>query len=138
MDDGVLYDVVEISPTGLAAGDVWINRKSHLIFRSTFADGRFQTDLSDYRKVGGRHGPVHRSQRRRDDKVRDSEIRAGRRIDFLITSTPSALRGPFWKELSALRPERDFERRYAEAMKAGTYGRSWPRAVTDQWRGSIK
>jgi hypothetical protein len=52
-DGGVLYDVVEISPTGLASVDIWINHDSHLLSRTVFADGRFRSDLSDYRKVSG-------------------------------------------------------------------------------------
>jgi hypothetical protein len=53
VDGGVLYDIVEVSPTGLAAADIWINHHSHLIFRTVYANGRFRTDLTDYRKVSG-------------------------------------------------------------------------------------
>ena len=53
MDGGVLYDVVEVSPTGLPAADIWINHQSHLIFRAIDTHGRFRAELTDYRKVSG-------------------------------------------------------------------------------------
>ena len=37
----------------MPATDVWINHHSHLIFRTVYTDGRFRTDLTDYRKVSG-------------------------------------------------------------------------------------
>jgi hypothetical protein len=53
VDGEVLYDIVEVSPTGLPAADIWINHHSHLIFRTVYTDGRFRADLADYRKVSG-------------------------------------------------------------------------------------
>jgi hypothetical protein len=50
-EGGVAFDVVEVSPAGLASVEIWISRDSHLILRLLNADGR--TDLSDYRKVNG-------------------------------------------------------------------------------------
>jgi len=49
-DHGVAYDVVTVSPTGLDHIDVWIDPKSHRVFRVAYAEG--QADLSDYRTVG--------------------------------------------------------------------------------------
>jgi hypothetical protein len=53
VDGGVIYDIVEVSPIGRAAADIWINHHSHLVSRTVYADGRFRTDLTDYRKVSG-------------------------------------------------------------------------------------
>jgi hypothetical protein len=53
VDGGVLYDIVEVFPTGLPAADIWIDHHSHVISRTVYADGRFRADLTDYRKVSG-------------------------------------------------------------------------------------
>jgi hypothetical protein len=52
IDRGVPYDVVTVSPTGLDSIDVWVDQKSHRIFRVVYAGGQFHADLSDYRTVG--------------------------------------------------------------------------------------
>jgi len=51
-DHGVGYDVVTVSPTGLDSIDVWVDQKTHRIFRLVHSGGQFHTDLSDYRTVG--------------------------------------------------------------------------------------
>jgi hypothetical protein len=48
-----IYDIVEVSPTGLAAADIWINDRTHMVFRIISADGQIQVDLTDYKKVNG-------------------------------------------------------------------------------------
>jgi hypothetical protein len=51
-DHGASYDVVTVSPAGLDSVDVWVDQKTHQIFRFVYAKGQFQTVLSDYRRVG--------------------------------------------------------------------------------------
>jgi hypothetical protein len=51
-DHGVPYDVVTVAPRGLDSIDVWVDQKSHRLFRVVYAGGQFHTDLSDYRTVG--------------------------------------------------------------------------------------
>ena len=53
VDHGVHYDVVKVSPTNLDPFEIWIDPTTHLIYRFADASGRFQTDFSDYRRVGG-------------------------------------------------------------------------------------
>ncbi len=49
-DHGVSYDVVRVYPKGMDSIDVWVDRRSHRIFR--LVHGQNHTDLSDYRQVG--------------------------------------------------------------------------------------
>ena len=51
-DHDASYDVVTVSPAGLDSVDVWVDQKTHRISRYVYANGRFQTVLSDYRHVG--------------------------------------------------------------------------------------
>lgn len=52
-ESGVIYDIVEATPTGLPEADIWIDHHTHLVFRSVYSNGRFRVDLTDYRKVNG-------------------------------------------------------------------------------------
>lgn len=50
-EGGLVYDIVKVTPTGIASVVLWIDRRSHLVFRLVYGDGR--TDLTDYRRVRG-------------------------------------------------------------------------------------
>jgi len=52
IEHGVLFDVVNVAPAGLDSFDVWVDQNTHLIYRLVSSGGH-QTDLFDYRKVGG-------------------------------------------------------------------------------------
>lgn len=51
IEQGVLFDIVNVAPPGLDSFDVWVDHKTHMIFRLVVA-GRLQTDLSEYRRTG--------------------------------------------------------------------------------------
>jgi hypothetical protein len=46
-------DVVLVAPVALPSLELWIDRSTHRIARMIADNGRSQTDLSDYRRVGG-------------------------------------------------------------------------------------
>lgn len=52
MEGDALYDTVEVSPAGLASIDLWVDHRTHRIFRFVYDGGQARTDLFDYRKVG--------------------------------------------------------------------------------------
>jgi hypothetical protein len=58
-DHGVRHDVVTVTPAGLDSIDVWVDQKSHRIFRVVYGGGPYHADFSDYRTVGAVTVPFH-------------------------------------------------------------------------------